>query len=442
MLPYMASADQNQAKKQQPAAPGTGPTKLVIRGGKKLAGEIAVRGMKNAATPIIAATLLMSEPCVLRNVPRLSDVERMLDILRSLGAVAEWTGEHEVTVDTRQADISSLDAKAVKSMRSSILLMGPLLARFHEVVLPEPGGCIIGNRPIDTHLVALEALGASIERRGAEYLLQAAKLHGAAITLPEFSVTATENAMMAAALAEGRTVIHLAAQEPHVQDLACFLNAAGARISGIGTHTLTIDGVAKLGGATHTLIPDQIEAGTFAVLGALMKSPLRIVGAEPRHMDIIMLKLRQAGAQVAVEEGAISVAAPAPLRAFRLQTMPYPGFPTDLQAPFGVLATQCSGTSLIHDPLFEGRLGYVGELVKMGANATICDPHRVLISGPTPLYGQEIRGLDLRAGATLVIAGLVASGETVIHGADVIRRGYENLDQRLAALGADIAWAA
>lgn len=439
----MATADQNQAKKQVPTAPATtGPTKLVIRGGKKLSGEIAVRGMKNAATPIIAATLLMSEPCVLRNVPRLTDVERMLDILRSLGATAEWTGDHEVTLDTRQADVSSLDAKAVKSMRSSILLMGPLLARFHEVTIPEPGGCIIGNRPIDTHLVALETLGAEIAHQGAEYVLKAARLCGAVITLPEFSVTATENAIMAAVLAEGRTVINLAAQEPHVQDLARFLNAGGARISGIGTHTLTIDGVTKLGGANHTIIPDQIEAGTFAVLGALIKSPLRIVGAEPSHMDIILLKLRQVGAQVTVADGAISVVSSSPLKSFRLQTMPYPGFPTDLQAPFGVLATQCSGTSLIHDPLFEGRLGYVGELVKMGANATICDPHRVLISGPTPLYGQEIRGLDLRAGATLVIAGLVASGETVIHGADVIRRGYEALDERLAALGADITWAA
>ena len=422
---------------ERPPAVGT---KLVIRGGKKLAGSIPVRGMKNAATPIIAATLLLSEPAVITNVPRLTDVERMLDILRSLGAAAEWTAAHEVTIDTRAADLSSLDARAVKSMRSSILLMGPLLARFHEVALPEPGGCIIGNRPIETHLSALEALGAQISRRGTDYVLRAGKLRGTEITLQEFSVTGTENALMAATLAEGRTVIKLAATEPHVQDLAHFLNAAGARISGIGTHTLTIEGVAKLGGVRHRLIPDQIEAGTFAVLGALMKSPLRITGADPSHLDIVTLKLRQAGAQVTVTAEGIDVMAPSTLKSFRLQAMPYPGFPTDLQAPFGVLATQCAGTSLIHDPMFEGRLGYIGELVKMGANATICDPHRVLVSGPTPLYGQEIRGLDLRAGATLVIAGLVATGETVIHGADVIRRGYEALDERLAALGADIAW--
>jgi UDP-N-acetylglucosamine 1-carboxyvinyltransferase len=220
------------------------------------------------------------------------------------------------------------------------------------------------------------------------------------------------------------------------------LNAAGARISGIGTHTLVIDGVTKLKGVTHNLIPDQIEAGTFAVLGALIKSPLTVRGIDPEHLDIITLNLKKAGVRLSVKGTDLTVTPSSPLNSFRLLTLPYPGFPTDLQAPFGVLATQCNGTTLIHDPLFEGRLGYINELVKMGANATICDPHRVLISGPTPLYGQEIRGLDLRAGATLVIAALVASGETIIHGADVIRRGYEALDERLAALGADITWAA
>jgi UDP-N-acetylglucosamine 1-carboxyvinyltransferase len=394
--------------------------------------------MKNAATPIIAATLLMSEPCVIRNVPRISDVERMLDILRSLGAEAVWTGEREVSIDTRKADIATLDAKLVKSMRSSVLLMGPLLARFHEVRMPEPGGCIIGNRPLDTHLIALEALGARISRDNGAYSLTAASLKGATVILPEFSVTATENLLMAAAVARGRTVVKIAAAEPHVQDLARFLNAAGARIQGIGTHTLLIDGVGRLGGAAHDLIPDQIETGTFAVLGALTRGTVRIRGVASEHLDIILNVLGRAGVQFAADGDGLVVAPSSSLKSFRLQAMPYPGFPTDLQAPFGVLATQCTGTSLIHDPLFEGRLGYIGELVKMGANATVCDPHRVLISGPTPLYGQEIRGLDLRAGATLVIAGLAAQGETVIHGAEIIDRGYEDLEGRLAALGADI----
>ncbi|MBI4457814.1 UDP-N-acetylglucosamine 1-carboxyvinyltransferase [Candidatus Uhrbacteria bacterium] len=413
-------------------------TRFVIRGGRHLSGDIKVGGMKNAATPILAATLLASEPCIIENVPRLSDVERMLDILRSLGAEAEWTGEHEVSIDARRADIGSLDAKAVKSMRSSVLLMGPLLARFHEVRMPEPGGCIIGNRPLDAHIAAFETLGAQVRRENGHYVLTSGRLKGATIILPEFSVTATENALMAAVLAEGRTVIDIAAMEPHVQDLCRFLVACGARIGGIGTHTLTIDGVERLGGARHRLIPDQIEAGTYAVLSALTKGRIVIRGVEPRHLDLVLLTLKNAGVRVVVEGGSLRTE-PSSLKAFRrLQTLPYPGFPTDLQAPFGVLATQCSGSSLIQEPLYEGRFGYVNELVKMGANATVCDPHRVLISGPTPLYGQEIRGLDLRAGATLVIAGLVAQGETVIHGAEVIDRGYERLDERLRALGADI----
>ncbi|MEY4744586.1 MAG: hypothetical protein RL272_531 [Candidatus Parcubacteria bacterium] len=414
-------------------------TRLLIRGGRPIDGEIRVGGMKNAATPIIAATLLVKDRCVLRNVPRLSDVERMLDILRSLGASVEWTGAHELTVDATAADIGSLDAKAVKSMRSSILLMGPLLSRFHEVEIPEPGGCNLGNRPIDTHLVALEALGARIERNEKNYRLTTAGLEGGTIVLPEFSVTATENAVMAAVLAEGRTIIKIAATEPHVQDLAKFLNAAGARIQGIGTHTLVIDGVAKLRGVEHDVIPDQIESATFAVVGALTKGTLRIVGVRPDHLDMVLLNLGKAGVRYALEGDVLTMLRPASMAAFRLQTMPYPGFPTDAQALFGLLATQCAGTTLIHDPLFDGRFGYVGELQKMGANATVCDPHRVLISGPTPLYGTEIRGLDLRAGATLVVAGLVAQGETIIHGAEIVDRGYENLDGRLAAVGADIA---
>ena len=419
-------------------APKPAVSRLIIRGGRPLDGEIRVGGMKNAVTPILAATLLLTKPCVLRNVPRLSDVERMLDILRSLGASIEWLSSHELAVDTTKADIKMIDAKAVKSMRSSILFLGPLLARFNQVELPEPGGCIIGNRPIDTHLMALEALGAVIEKEDNLYRLKASGLKGATIILPEFSVTATENAMMAASTARGRTVIKLAAAEPHVQDLGKFLNSAGARIRGLGTHTLVIDGVAKLGGADHTVIPDQIEAGTLAVLGGLTKGTTRITGIEPEHLDLILSLLRRTGVRFEVERNALVIASQSSLNAFRLQTMPYPGFPTDLQAPLGVLATQCAGTTLIHDPMFESRLGYVNELIKMGANAVICDPHRVLISGPTPLYGQEIRGLDLRAGATLVIAGLIARGETVLHGAEIIDRGYEDLDERLRALGADI----
>ncbi len=432
------SSHEISAKETEKEKTVAASTRLVIRGGRPLDGEIRVGGMKNATTPILAATLLIREPCVIKNVPRLSDVERMLDILRSLGATVEWTGEHELTIDTKRADLRALDAKAVKSMRSSILLMGPLLARFHEVALPEPGGCILGNRPIDDHLSVLRALGAEVTRDGANVRLTTTGLIGGE-AIPVFSVTATENAIMAAVVAEGRTTIRVAATEPHVQDLCRFLIAAGARIQGVGTHTLTIDGATVLHGVTHDIIPDQIEAATFAVLGALTKGTLRIVGAAIDQLDMILLVLGRAGVRYEIDGDVLTMLKPTTLSAFKLQTMPYPGFPTDAQAPFGVLATQCTGTSLIHDPLFDGRFGYIGELQKMGANATICDPHRVLISGPTPLYGTEIRGLDLRAGATLIIAGLVAQGETVIHGAEVVDRGYEALDARLRAVGADIA---
>jgi UDP-N-acetylglucosamine 1-carboxyvinyltransferase len=292
---------------------------------------------------------------------------------------------------------------------------------------------------LDAHLEVLGGLGAEIshDRANGLYHLRSSGLSGS-VVLPVFSVTATENAVMAAVLAKGQTIIKLAASEPHVEDLCRFLNSAGARIKGLGTHTLSIEGVKELKSTSYRIIPDQIEAGTFMALGAVTKGSLRITGVVPSHLDMVIRNLRRAGAAFEIKGDTVEMGETRSLDAFKLQTMPYPGFPTDLQQPFGVMATQCRGTSLIHDPMFEGRLGYVNELIKMGAGAVICDPHRVLITGPTPLYGQEIKGLDLRAGATMVIAGLVASGETVIHGAEVIDRGYERLDDRLRAVGAEI----
>ena len=413
-------------------------SRLRIQGGKKLRGRLRVSGMKNAATPILAATLLTDEPCLLRNVPRIRDVERMLDILRSLGAKAEWTGDHALRIEARGADPGKLDRKAMRSMRSSILFMGPFLARFREIELPEPGGCIIGNRPIDTHLYGLQKLGAACEASRESYLMKAGRLRGATVVLPEFSVTATENLMMAAALAEGRTVIKLAAAEPHVEDLGNFLNAMGARVTGHGTHTVAIDGVERLHGAEHDIIPDQIEAGTFMAAAVLTRGDITVEGVRPDHLDVVIQKLESIGASVETDADTVRVTAASALKAFKLQSMPYPGFPTDLMAPFGVLATQCAGTTLIHEPLYEGRFGFVNELIKMGANAVVCDPHRVLISGPTPLYGQEIKSLDLRAGATLLLAGILADGETILNEAENIDRGYERIEERFAALGAEL----
>jgi UDP-N-acetylglucosamine 1-carboxyvinyltransferase len=413
-------------------------SKFIIEGGRPIRGKIRVSGMKNAATPIIAATLLTSEECVISNVPKISDVMRMLEILESLGASVEWTGDHEVTICTKDADIKLLDRESVKSMRSSILFLGPLLARFKKVTIPEPGGCIIGNRPPDTHFYALEKLGAEVIRKDGCFHLETDGLIGSLIILPEFSVTATENLLMAASLARGETGVHLAAAEPHVQDLIKFLGSMGAKISGAGTHTLKISGVEKLHGTRHTLIPDQIEIGTLAVAAAVSKGEVTIENIIPEHLEIILLKLQEAGVNFEVEKDFLKIKPSTNLRAFRLQTLPFPGFPTDLQAPFGVLATQCQGTTLIQDTLFEGRMGYVGELIKMGANAIVADPHRVIITGPTPLQGREIKSFDLRAGATLIIAGLIASGQTIINEAEVVDRGYEKIDERLRELGADI----
>jgi len=310
--------------------------------------------------------------------------------------------------------------------------------RVEEIKVAEPGGCIIGKRPLDTHFAVLRALGCEITINNEDYILKSRGLKGAYIVLPEFSVTATENAIMAACLAEGETTIKTAAAEPHVQDLIAFLNKMGAKIQGSGTHELKIQGVKKLKGARHQLIPDQIEIGTWAIAAAVTRGQVSIRPIVAEHLEMVFIKMREAGLNFEIKGDTLLVKPAREFKAFKLQSLPHPGFPTDLEAPFGVLATQCAGTSLIHDPLYEGRLGYVNELEKMGANAVICDPHRVLITGPTPLYGREIRSFDLRAGATLIIAGLLAEGETIINDVEIVDRGYEKIEARLTALGAKI----
>lgn len=395
-------------------------------------------GAKNAATPVLAATLLTDEECVIENVPRVSDVEAMIEILRSLGAEISWTGERQVTACCNKTSVQSLDKTLVKRMRSSILLLAPMLARFKEVTTAEPGGCIIGSRPIDTHLFALKKMGVEVGREGDFYHFKTRGLKGAPIILPEFSVTATENTLMAAVLASGETVIKLAAAEPHVEDLGRFLIKMGAKIKGLGTHTLKIKGVRKLHGLRYKIIPDQIEIGSFAAAALATRGRLDISPVIPAHLDSVLSLLLRLGASYKIKDNHLQIFSGAAPRAFKLQALPHPGFPTDLQAPFSVLATQCQGTSLIHDPLYEGRLSHINELIKMGANATICDPHRVLITGITPLYGQEIKSFNLRSGATMIIAGLVAAGETLINEAEVVYRGYERIDERLRAIGAKI----
>ncbi len=411
---------------------------LIIQGGDKLEGSIEVRGCKNSAAPLLAATLLTSEPCVLKNVPRITDILAMIEIMESLGARITWTGPHELTVEAGNLSMAGFDTSKMGRMRVSILFLAPLLHRFSKVEIPEPGGCILGKRPIDTHLGVFSRFGVTVNRMQNVYQFERSRLKGAVLILPEISVTATENALMAAVVAEGTTILKLAAVEPHVINLVESLNRMGAHIELMESHTFRIEGVSSLHGATMEVIPDWIEVGTFAVLAAATRSELTIGPIIPEHLDRILLQLSIAGVPWDIEGDRLKIKKVSQLKAFKLQALPYPGFPTDLQAPFGVLATQAAGTSLIHDPLYEGRMGYVNELMKMGADAIIADPHRVIITGPTPLYGGSIKGLDLRAGATLVIAGLLAQGETRIAEAEQIDRGYEDLDGRLRALGARI----
>ncbi|MFA6097341.1 MAG: UDP-N-acetylglucosamine 1-carboxyvinyltransferase [Candidatus Paceibacterota bacterium] len=414
--------------------------KFIINGARHLEGEIDVMGSKNATTPILSACLLTEEECIIDNVPVIADVLKMIDLLQSMGVEIEWLGEHKLRVKAgSNIDPEKMDFSIVGHMRSSILLLGSLLARFKKFKIRQPGGCIIGSRPVGVHFDALEALGAKITYDKGFYCLKAEKLVGRTIVLKEFSVTATENLLMAASLAEGKTTIKIAALEPHVQDLQRFLVKMGAKIKDVGVHTIEIHGVSKLHGADHTIIPDPIEAGTFAILAAATKSSLVINNVATGDLDLVIEKMREMGVRIETEENKLIIKPAHKLNAVKkIESRTYPGVPTDLQAPFGVLATQAEGTTLIHDTLYEGRMGYINELNKMGANAIICDPHRALISGPTPLYGQDITSFDLRAGATLIIAALLAEGQSTINKIEQIDRGYERIEERLQKIGADI----
>jgi len=414
-------------------------SQFLIKGGNTLSGNWRVQGMKNAATPILAATLLTRERCVIRNIPRISDLEHMLAILEDLGAAIEWLDDHTISIQTKTITKSKMDYLLTKRMRSSVLFIGPILATMGTVTMPEPGGCNIGNRPLDTHFSALEDMGAVIEKEETYYTISGDKLQGGTITLKERSVTATENAMMAASLIPETTILNNVAREPHVVNLAAFLEQMGVEVSGAGSDAITIHGKKKLHGAEIDIIPDQLEIGTIAVLAALCGDDMRIGPVVPEDMEVILDQLRCAGVDV-TEDGTSWIVRNSreALKPFTVETAPYPGFPTDLQAPFGMLATQAPGSSTVIDGMYENRLGYFEELIKMGADAKVIDAHRAVVKGPTPLSGQEINSLDLRAGATLIIAALSARGETLLHEAENIDRGYEFVDERLRLIGADI----
>lgn len=411
--------------------------KLVIEGGIPLSGAVRIQGAKNAALPILAASIMASGTHTLRNVPKLLDIEVMLGILRSLGCSAEHK-EDTVVVDTTSLNSTHVPEELMKQMRSSIFLMGPLLSRFGTVQVYQPGGCAIGERKIDLHLRGLQALGVTIEESGSTIICTAENLKGADITLDFPSVGATENIMMAAVLADGITTISNAAREPEIQDLQNFLNEMGADIIGAGTDTITIRGVRSLHACTYGIIPDRIVAGTFMVAAAATKGSVTLEGVCPQHLNAAIHVLRRAGVQITVHDDIINVHAPARPRAVeRIVTAPHPSFPTDLQSQVMVLLSLADGISIMKETIFESRFKHVDELTRMGADIRV-DFNSAFIRGVPRLYGATVEATDLRAGAALVIAGLAAHGTTVVEQIHHVDRGYDRIEEMLTRLGARI----
>ena len=410
-----------------------------IIGGKKLTGTIDVRGSKNATTPILAATLLTKKECILDNLPLIEDVFRMLEILESMGAEIKWLGERKISVKNEKIDPGKMDVEKVKQLRSSILLLGSLSARFNNFKLYHPGGCVIGKRPLGTHFEAVRNLGVEIKQNDKFYNISAKNRKNSKVVLRELSVTATENAMMLAAGMSGKTIIKIAACEPHVEDLGRFLILLGAKIKGLGTHSMEIIGSKNLHGAKHKIIPDANEAATFLIMAVATGSSIKVNNTREEHLDLVLEKLREFGANFKISKNYIEVIPAKNLKAVsKIDTRTYPGVPSDVQAPFGVLATQAEGETLIFDTIFEGRFNYLSELEKMGAKVKILNSHQAVICGPTKLKGKKITSFDLRAGVSLIIAALLAKGKTEIEEIYQVDRGYEKIEERLKKMGASI----
>ncbi len=412
-------------------------SKLIIEGGKHLEGKVKINGSKNAVLPLIAAAVLVKETH-LKNVPKIKDVESMLGVIDHLGGSYNWFGDNELIINTENL-ISKPLPDSARKLRASVLFTGALLARFGEVEMPYPGGDIIGARPLDTHINAFSSLGVEL-RKGENLCLKLDQLKGGAIILEEPSVTATENILLLAAGMDQAVEIRLAAAEPHVQDLCDFLVSAGVSIGGIGATTLKINGSKNgLKKVTHEIIPDELEISAFAVLAAATKSNLILSPVKFEFLDSVMLQLKKMNVNFNIASDSIAIIPPtSSYKAHRLQSGLYPKLASDHLPPFAVLATQAEGATIVHEWMYEARQSYVRELMKMGANAVIMDPHRALIIGPTPLYGKEVTSYDIRSGMSMVIAALVAKGQTVISGVEHIDRGYEDLEGRLKNIGADI----
>jgi UDP-N-acetylglucosamine 1-carboxyvinyltransferase len=418
--------------------------RFIIHGGKRLSGTYAPGGNKNAVLPMLAACVLTEQPVVLENVPLIEDVRTMLDLLSGIGVEIELKG-HTVRLCAKGLRRSKLDPELCRKVRASILLAGPMAARLGRVTLSPPGGDVIGRRRLDTHFLGLRALGIDVEG-GKNFVFRRNRLEGAAMVLDEASVTATENVLMAATLAKGETTIFNAACEPHVTDLALLLNKMGAQITGLGTNRLVIRGVETLGGATHTVQPDYIEIGSFVAAAAATGGELKVGGVEADPMLIISKTFQKLGIKIQFDGASLTLPARQTRRIVRdfgsaipkIEDGPWPMFPSDLMSVLLVAATQAKGPVLFFEKMFESRMYFVDYLIGMGAGIVVCDPHRVLVTGPSRLHGISMASPDIRAGMALLIAALCAKGESVIHNAQTIDRGYERVEERLRALGADI----
>lgn len=410
--------------------------RILVTGGKQLNGTIRASGAKNAVLPVMAASLLAPGSILLQEIPRLADVQIMCELLEHLGAS---TNMQDDTLSIDASNITSWEApyEYMRKMRASVLVMGPLVARQGYAKLSMPGGCAIGSRPIDLHLKGLAAMGAEINKARGWITVKAEKLHGERIYLDFPSVGATENIMMAASLAEGVTIIENAAEEPEIVDLANFLNNMGSRITGAGTNIIKIEGVRELHGTQHTVIPDRIEAGTFMVAAAACGGNVLVANAITDHLKPVVAKLREAGVTIVEEMSGVRVISNPPLQPIDIKTLPYPGFPTDMQAQMMAMLTTSLGTSLITETVFENRFMHVNELKRMGADITI-EGHSAVVKGVAQLSGAQVKATDLRAGASLIIAGMVASGITDLSGIEHIDRGYEDIVRKLQGVGADI----
>ena len=411
---------------------------FVIEGGYPLEGEIKVRGAKNAAGPALIASLLTDEACVIGNLPLIQDVLNIIKVLESLGTKVEWVGERKVKLQTPTLTPEKMDFELARKTRISVLFIGALLGRLKSFKMVRPGGDRIGLRPISTHLQALEALGVEVQYKDDFYYFKKGKPKTHRIVLSEFSVTATENIIMAAVLTPGEFVIEGAALEPQVQDLINLLNQMGAKIEARGSHSFYIQGVTRLRGVSYDIIPDPLEAGTLIAAGALTKGKVVVQQMIPEHLTMFLAKLKEMGVVLDIQEDQVIVSYSPQLKKAKVQALPYPGFPTDLLPIIVPLLIRAEGKSLIHDPLYENRLRYIDELRKMGADIEMVDPHRAFSFGPSSLKGARIESSDIRAGASLILAGLMGSGTTIIENIEQIDRGYEKIEERLRSLGAKI----